>query len=94
MVNSIYAISNATNKALKYHNLKTYDVKQMYNFVGLGLKKVVEKIVKLENYNIDIDLILSKLLEIYELEYGYNLKTYKGIKKLLKYLEKTILNTL
>lgn len=87
LLNSIYAIANATNKALEFFNLKTYDVEEYNNFVGGGLRQLVELIVDKEKYTIKSEDIVEKLLEIYQIEYGYNLVEYEGIEKLLSYLD-------
>lgn len=87
LLNSIYAIANAVNKALEKNNLKTYKVEEYNNFVGNGLRKLVEIIIEKEKYNIDVDNLIKDLLEIYDREYDFNLKEYEGIEKLLGYLD-------
>lgn len=88
LINSIYAISNAVNKALRKLNLKEYDVNYYYNLVGNGLRALVDTIVENEEYDIKSDEILKYVLEIYNEEYGYMLDIYDGIDKLLSYLDK------
>ncbi|CAM3170478.1 HAD family hydrolase [Streptobacillus ratti] len=86
LLNSIYAIANATNKALKHFGLKTYEPVKYNYFVGNGLRKLVEVIIEKEGYNKSVDEIMEVLLEIYDKEYDYNLKPYDGIDKLLNHL--------
>ncbi|CAM3099114.1 HAD family hydrolase [Streptobacillus felis] len=86
LLNSIYAIANATNKALEYFGLKTYDAMEYNNFVGNGLRKLVEIIIEKEGHDKSVDEIMEVLLDIYNKEYDYNLKPYEGIEKLLYHL--------
>ncbi|WP_197034435.1 HAD family hydrolase [Streptobacillus canis] len=86
LLNSIYAIANATNKALEYFGFKTYPAVEYNNFVGNGLRKLVEIIIEKEGYDKSVDEIMEVLLEVYNREYDYNLKPYEGIEKLLDHL--------
>ncbi|WP_073508340.1 HAD family hydrolase [Streptobacillus notomytis] len=86
LLNSIYAIANATNKALMHFGLKTYEAVEYNHFVGNGLRRLVEMIIEKENHDKSVNEIMEVLLKIYDKEYDYNLKPYDGIEKLLDYL--------
>ncbi|WP_064610997.1 HAD family hydrolase [Streptobacillus moniliformis] len=86
LLNSIYAIANAINKALEHFGLKTYEPMEYNYFVGNGLRKLVQIIIEKEKYDKSVDEIMEVLLKIYDKEYDYNLKPYKGIEKLLDHL--------
>ncbi|WP_064581267.1 HAD family hydrolase [Streptobacillus moniliformis] len=86
LLNSIYAIANATNKALEHFGLKTYEPMEYNYFVGNGLRKLVQIIIEKEKYDKSVDEIMEVLLKIYDKEYDYNLKPYKGIEKLFDHL--------
>ena len=87
LLDSLKAIANSTNKALSFYGLKTYDYKEYIYFIGKGLRTLVEKIIEKEGYSNSVDEILDKLIEFYEKEYDYELFAYKGINKLLSYLD-------
>lgn len=92
LVNSIYAIGNACNKALEELKLKTYEYIDYYNFVGGGLKELVNRIIIKEGYNLENDIILEKLLYYYNKEYDYMLDIYEGIDRFLDFLSEKKVN--
>lgn len=87
LLNSIYAIANSVNKTLKLYNLKEYEESEFVNFVGNGLRELVNIIFEKENYDLNRDDFVNNLISIYNKEYGYMLKSYDGIKELLNYLD-------
>ena len=46
LLNSVYAIANASNKSLQKYGLKTYNPNDYVNYIGNGLRKMVELILK------------------------------------------------
>lgn len=88
LVNTLLAITKTVNCALEELNLKTYSVEKAQNLIGHGVQGIVEKITKLENYNINKDKLAEIIRKYYEIYFNYDVKLYDGIDKLLDYLEK------
>lgn len=87
LLNSVYAIANASNKSLQKYGLKTYNPDDYVNYIGNGLRKMVELILKEQGSLDKEEKVMDYLLDVYSKEYDFNLHTYKGIRELLFELE-------
>jgi phosphoglycolate phosphatase len=90
LLNTIGDLADACNYALKKYGLPLHNEEEYKNFVGWGIKKLVELSLP-EDLREDKDLIskvLSDVADYYSTHWNRKTKPYEGIKDLLKKLNK------
>lgn len=84
LLNSIDDLGNAMNIVLRKHNFKIHDLRAYQQFVGNGIKKLVERALPENTEN------LNYYYELYLVEYGKNFmdqsKLYEDVYEVLKEL--------
>lgn len=87
LVNSLKSIALGVNLALKNMGYKEYPTKKYEQFIGNGIKGVVDKIFLIEKYDESKkEELLNNIKEYLQKHATYELEIYKDIDKLLKYL--------
>ncbi len=90
LINTLEAIGKTVNSCLEEMGLKTYSLKKFNELIGHGVAGIVEKIFLLEGYDEDTvnpDEVIKNIRKYYEKYYNYNVNIYKGIDRLLDFLE-------
>lgn len=86
LVNSLMDLAMSTNQVLKMHDLPTHDISEYNQFVGNGVKKLIERALPKEQ----IDLLEECLDEFYTLYDEHCLdytQPYEGVKELIQALK-------
>ncbi len=88
LLNSLAGISESCNELLKQLNLPVYQEHKYVDFIGLGLKNLLQKALG-ENYPIsDEDKLISEYKEIYSKKWEKFSFLYDGVGALLESLTK------
>lgn len=86
LLNTLYDLKNAVNYALLQYNLPEIDVNQTRNYIGNGIKKLMERAIS--NDSINIDEALNHFKAYYEKHIDDNTLPYDGIINMLEELIK------
>ena len=86
LLNTLYDLKNAVNHALLQYNLPEIDVNQTRNYIGNGIKKLMERAIS--NDSINIDEALNYFKDYYEKHIDDNTLPYDGIVNMLEELIK------
>lgn len=85
LVNSIEDLALSTNIVLKNHHLPTYEISQYNYFVGNGVKKLMERALGSEHFNL-LDECLEEFQNVYQLHCLDHTRPYPGIKEVIDVL--------
>lgn len=89
LVNSIYDLADATNKALSEAGFPVHETKEYYRFVGNGARKLCERVLPPEHRtDRQIDALQLAFSKYYEQLCFNKTKPYPGISKLLSDLHR------
>lgn len=83
LLDTVEDLAFSVNKALKAHGYKTHETNMYYQFVGNGIKKMIQRASGEEN----IDDLLETFLSVYDKHFMDNTKPYEGIVELLEYCD-------
>lgn len=86
LVNSLTDLGLSVNEVLKLHHLPTYDISVYNQFVGNGVKKLMERALP-DGHQYLLDECLEEFQEIYEEHCLDHTKPYDGIKELIDALK-------
>lgn len=86
LVNSLVDLGMSTNKVLKNHDLPTYDLSAYNQFVGNGVKKLIERALPKDRLDL-LDECLCEFYQIYDEHCLDNTIPYDGIKELIQTLK-------
>ena len=88
LINSLQDIALCMNDVLKQFNHKTHDIKEYNYFVGDGALVLTQNVLPKNSTQQEIQKVLERFKEVYNLNIYHNTKPYEGIIDLLKKLEK------
>ncbi len=89
LLDTVGDLAFCCNEVLKQHGLPEHEVSEYHNFVGNGVKKLVERALpeKLREESF-VDGIVAEFKELYSQNIATYTKPYEGIEALLKALSK------
>ena len=89
LIDTLEAISKVINMTMKEMNLKNYSLEESREYIGYGVKGIVDRIFYVEKYD-DNKVDYKKMLEIikkyYKVYFNYNVKLYDNIEILLDFI--------
>ena len=89
LIDTLEAISKVINMTMKEMNLKNYSLEESREYIGYGVKGIVDRIFYVEKYD-DNKVNPKKMLEIikkyYKVYFNYNVKLYDNIEILLDFI--------
>lgn len=86
LVNSITDLAMSTNRVLSAHHLPTHEISAYQQFVGNGVKKLVERALGEEHLDL-LEECLADFYKDYDCHCLDNTVPYEGIKELLNILK-------
>lgn len=88
LVNSLTDLAISTNKVLEAHHLPTHELSKYNQFVGNGVKKLIERALGQEHIDI-LDECLEEFHQVYEVHCLDQTKPYPGIYELIQELHQS-----
>jgi len=89
LLNTLDDLTICTNEILTRHNYPNRTISEMRNFVGNGIKKMIERALPSKMSSDIINNCYEEMLEFYKLHSGDHTMPYYGVKVLLEKLKKT-----
>ncbi|WP_298883818.1 HAD family hydrolase [uncultured Polaribacter sp.] len=87
LVNSLHDIADSMNIVLKRYNYPTHSYKEYKNFIGSGIRSLVEKSLPIKHNNAkQINHCFNLMIDVYRDNCTSKTKPYDGILKLLDHL--------
>lgn len=87
LVNSLTDLALSTNEVLKMHGLPIHDISAYNQFVGNGVKKLIERALPKEHIDL-LDECLEEFYQIYDEHCLDHTKPYDGMEELIHTLKK------
>lgn len=86
LVNSLVDLAMATNEVLRIHQLPTHDISAYNQFVGNGVKKLIERALPQDRLDL-MEECLNEFYQIYDEHCLDHTIPYQGIKELIQLLK-------
>lgn len=86
LVDSLMDLAISTNKVLKMHGLPTHEISAYNQFVGNGVKKLIERALPQDKLDL-VDVCLKEFYQIYDDHCLDHTKPYEGIEILINELK-------
>lgn len=86
LVNSLMDLALSTNKVLKMHDLPTHEISEYNQFVGNGVKRLMERALPQDRLDL-LEECLNDFYKIYDEHCLDHTKPYEGMSELIQYLK-------